>query len=228
MADGRRWSRQSVWVLFPGFLILACALLSGCAAGGFVANKLTPPPRTDAEYTLPKKPTLVLVENYNDPSGSLRADAETLSRYIYDDLLKQTEKKGDKQVPVFDLVDWKKIHDLHTADPAAFQKMTIHEVGKALGAGQVIYVQLLYSDLLGSIGGDMLRGRAGVRARVVDCETGQTLWPSGTSQGEPLGFETELLRAKDGVTGMEVRDDTLQGLGKKIARLFHEWGPQDD
>jgi len=204
-------------------ICLSLLPLAGCAGLGWVTDKLSPPPTVDAKYELPNVPTLVLVENYHD-SGALAADCETLTRFIVEDLQGQKRKKDgkDTEEPLVVLVDWKKANDLRNDDPKKYHDMKISELGKTVGAKQVIYVQLLYSELQGAIGGDLLRGRAGARVRVVDCATGETKWPQGNAGGEPVAYETDLKQTGPETSATQIRQQTLEAMGQSVGGLFHE------
>src|SRR2546426_898908 len=73
------------------------------------------------------------------------------------------------------------LYQLRAADPIKFRKMTIPSVGKAVGAKQVLYVNLTQSRVDLTPGTEMLKGRIGVLVRVVDVTSGVTRWPSGAS-----------------------------------------------
>jgi hypothetical protein len=207
--------------------LLALPMVGGCAALGVAAQRLSPPPTIEAQYVLPKIPTVILVESYHD-GGARIADAETLTRYVYEDLKNQAARKKGKGVEeLVPLVDWKKVYELRSADPGSYAKMKITEIGKRLGAGQVIYVDLIDSGVLEMMGNDVLRGRAAARVRVVDCETGGTKWPEGTSGGMPVGFETDLKRPAEGASYTQVREETLEKMGQKVGRLFHSWQAEE-
>src|SRR5262249_7294049 len=139
--------------------LLLTPLMGGCGAVGVAAYKLSPPPTIEAQYVLPRVPTLVMVENYHDAAAT-RADAETLSRFIYEDLraARIESKEQHKQIELAPLVDWKKIYDLRSQEPDRFNTMKITDIGRELGAEQVIYVDLIYSEVQEMMGSDMMRG----------------------------------------------------------------------
>src|SRR4051812_10680622 len=116
-------------------VLVALLLLTGCNAVGAIAYKIGPPPRTPAKYKPAKELAVIIVENYRNPSAS-DVDSEQLARLIADEL------RNNKVVP---LVAENAIQQLRDADREKFRAMTIPALGRAVGAKQVIYVDLVRS-----------------------------------------------------------------------------------
>ena len=195
--------------------ILALMLLPlvGCATVGMVAYKLSGPEPVPAKYTPAKELTLVLVESFENPSAHV-VDAQRLTAQISIDLERQ------KIVP---LVDVDRLQALRDRDPAAFRKMTIPSIGRAVGAKQVLYVNIV--ELSHETDGTVMRGRTTTMSRFIDTGTGTTLWPTDFAQGFPLNMETPYVRLELDPTGDGVRGRLVREMSDAITKLFYKWTP---
>jgi hypothetical protein len=192
-------------------------LIAGCAAG-YIANEVAGTPTVEAEYVPPKEPTLVLVENYSISAGP-DVDCDRLGRLIEQDL---TENK------VVPLVDDAALSNLRDRDLDAYRKMSIAAIGQAIGAKQVIYVNVLEYGSDSPIGGDIVKWKARVKVKVVDTSTGASRWPLELAEGEPLEVETDY-KESDHDSGSEIVRDTLnKNLADKVDKLFHSWQKEHD
>ena len=196
--------------------LLAVALLSagaaGCNAIGVAAYAASGGAKVPPEYKLQNRATLVLVENYENPEV-FTVPAERLGRNI-------TGELTDSKVATF--IDPEKASDLKSADPTDFRKMDIPAVGRAVGARQVIYVNLVKFTTDSPLGGDRFVGKAEARVKVVDANTGQTIWPLDSSGGRDIKYETKVTQGIDDTNLTIVQDQLCQTFGEKIAKLFHE------
>lgn len=207
---------------------LCCVGLTGCnlAAGAGVASyKLFGPPAVDPVYVPTAEPMLVLVENYRNPAGA-SPDAEQVAQFVTENLKANIKNEKDKP-PKLVLVDQEKLLELQNGRPAEFRKMKIPQVGKALGARQVLYVDLLASGVEMTPGSELLRGRFMARVKIVDVETGQNRWPSDMAEGYPVTWENKPQRPGDKVYPSTVREQALRVGANRVARLFYKWKPQD-
>jgi hypothetical protein len=220
-------------VLYCGLAVLAAGLpffLGGCAEAGIAAYALVGDVPVDAEYELPRVPTLVFVENYVNPDAS-GDDANVLSRYIAADLKKhlgKPEKKNGKKLPPLKLIDPMDLYNLRMADSTKFHQMEIQQIGRKLGAKQVIYVSMYSMDVQELGAADMMRGSGAARVKVVSSATGQTLWPEESSGGYPVSFESKLITPQQNTTAEQVRDKTMRRMAHEIARLFYKWNPSNE
>jgi hypothetical protein len=196
-------------------IFLAAAMFaSGCNAAGALWYKVAGAPPVPAKYEPIKQPTLVLVENYRNPALT-EFDADRVARAVNDDL-----KKND----VAPLIDHDQLLALRDADPDKFRSMTIPSVGRAVGAKQVIYVDLIESEVQGDASRGVVRGKTAARVRVVDVETGQTLWPVDAQAGAQVGSKVPYAELTES-SANEVHDVMLTSLSEQIGRLFHKWKP---
>lgn len=198
-------------------LQIALLLMVGGAAGGCVAGalayKFSPPPTVPAEYKPDKQPTLVFVENYQNPD-LVAVQADRLSREV------SRELSDHKAVPI---VAPEKLIDLKNAKAASFHAMNVPAVGQALGARQVIYVDLVQFSVDPQPGSEMMKGKADARVKVVDAQTGRTLWPRDISGGRQIKLETPFVRIAGGDSPDSLQEEMYHTLGDKIAKLFYDW-----
>jgi hypothetical protein len=191
---------------------LLCVVLAGCTIIGAAAAKLAPDPVIPPQFPLAKEPTLVLVENYHNPA-SLRLQADMVCRAIVDDL------KANDVAP---LVDTEDAADLRHKDAVAYRKMPLDAIGKAVGASQVIYVDLESFEVTHALASELYSGAAMARVRVVG-DTGEVLWPTDSAGGYPINVKVNPQRRAQGVAEDAVREQLTAALSEKIGRLFHKW-----
>jgi hypothetical protein len=197
--------------------VILIGLLSGCSAVGAIAYKIHGPEAIAAKYVPDRQPMLILVENFRRPSAAF-TDAEILTRYLADELSNHD---------VAPLVDQSKVQELRADKPEEFGKMSIAAIGRTAGAKQVLYVQIVESDVQRLAGADTLQGRAAVRVRIVDAATGESRWPADLAEGYPLSYGTQL-GGGDVSNVMKVRQQIYQVLAGSIAKLFYKWKPEDE
>ena len=191
-------------------LALLLCFAGGCNVGGFAADALTPRIR-NAQYVPPKTQTmLVLVENRTNP-GMVVAEAEQLANVIITDL---------KDHEVCGITDPQKLQDLRDRLGTKVDKMSISDLGKALGANQVLYVNLVHLQLANTEGLPQ-SGEMELRVHVVDVKTNDTVWPLGSADF-PLTFKTPLTVDVDSRKLEIIRNGLLCDAGTTVGRLFHD------
>lgn len=218
--------------LAPAFLTSLLLLLllvpAGCnvvSAGAIVGEKIFGPAAIDPVYTLGPEPVLVLVENYRNPVGAL-SDSEEVTRFIVEHL--RDNLKVDKDdPPKITLIDPDRLIEFQNARPSEYGKMKIPQIGKALGAKQVLYVDLMVSGVDLTPGSELLRGRFNAVVKVVDVATGQTRWPNDIIDGYPVSWESKPQRPGDEVYPAAVRERALRVGANRVARLFYKWKPDE-
>ena len=111
-----------------------------------------------------------------------------------------------------------------------FIRWKIQEIGRQLGAKQVLYVTLDSIGVQSTGGSEMMRGMGSARVKVINCATGQTQWPEESTGGFPVNFESKLLTPQQEVTYEQARDGTMRHFhgGLSISRLFYKYNPSDD
>jgi hypothetical protein len=219
------------WMLLISSLLAGLAMsAAGCQAAGALAYVVAGDAPVEPEYKLPRVETLVFVENYTNADVT-EDDADVLSRYIVDNLKKNlnNKKKEDKkqEIPMV-FVDPLGLYDLRTADAEKFHQMKIQEIGRQLGAKQVLYVTLDSIGVQSTGGSEMMRGMGSARVKVINCATGQTQWPEESTGGFPVNFESKLITPQQEITYEQARDGTMRTMALSISRLFYKYNPSDD
>jgi hypothetical protein len=211
---------QSRRALFTVLYLLSSILVltphTGCSLAGVIAGKVAGPPPIKAQYVPPKdKPMLVLVENYRNPAATA-VDGQHLALRIEEEL------RSRRIAPV---VGAEKL-DAVRADPA-YGKMTIPAVGRAAGAGQVLYVNVAKFSVENTVGGEMLQGRTEMTVRVVDAATGVTRWPADAATGYPVAIQTPWVRRGEGASESTLRDQMCRRAAYDMVKLFRKHSPEE-
>jgi hypothetical protein len=193
-------------------LAMICFCGSGCEVLGTIAHIAVGDPPIPAQYVPPKAPTLVLVENFRSP-GAVQLDGDMIAHLVCEEL----KEKGK-----LDVIDPDKLVPIREEDPAKFQKMSIPELGKAVGAKQVIYVDLIESDFSSDTSQSVVHATATARVRVVDVASTQTLWPASPPGGKELSNKIDF-DPVDTSHALSMRTDMLTQLSSQISKLFYTW-----
>ena len=196
------------------FLVSA---LGGCQIAGIVADKVSPP-TVEAMY-VPGKTTqlLVIAENYRQPTQSA-SDADRVAKLVGDELAKEE---------VALIVSREKLSLVKDMRPAEYAKMSVVDLGKAVGAQQVLYIDLSGIGVGAQPGSDVLKGIAQATVKVIDISSGEVVFPQDVAEGVPVTFETPIYHASPRATPDAVRAQAILGLSAKIGRLFHSYHPRD-
>lgn len=208
----RRRAPATLRLLFSTLVSLLS--LDGCTPAGALAYKLAGPRPIPAQYKPTKEPMLVLVENYHNPSAA-RLDAYQLSNRLADEL------RFYRVAPVVDPSTLETVQ----SDPA-YAKMTIPAIGRAVGAGQILYVHVKRFAVEETVAGEMIKGTAEMTVRVVDARTGATRWPIDAS-GHPVLIAMPWQRQVDGATDVGLRDQMSRSAATYIVKLFRKYSAED-
>ena len=214
-------SRPPRFVFIIRCAALAALACSGCAPVGAIVNKVVPEPPVPARY-VPNKtaPVLVLVENYRNPAAA-RMDAQRVAMHVADEL------REYRIAPVVDPADAEALRSRPD-----YHLMKVEEVGRAAGAGQVLYVNFQKFDTEYTTGGEMVKGSAEMRVRLVDAHTGQTLWPRSLPEGHPVVAESPWVRTptgdREGTSEPQLRDQVARRAAHEIVKLFRPWRQEDE
>jgi len=198
-------------------VILLALSAGGCNIIGWVGHAV--PDKVPAVYKLPKRPTLILVD---DPQRQLRDPAlasVVLSRVAFD----LTENKVVKKVvPVVE------VNKVAAKEGANFELMSAGSLAKQLDADQVIQVQVERVELEPSPG--LVQPTALVYVKVVDAD-GKRLFPAGDAGGaapSPRGYPltVKLPQAAPNVQAQQHAPALLRALasrtGTRVAQLFYQ------
>jgi hypothetical protein len=202
-------------MLFRVLCVLALPLVPGCAAA-VIAHKVMGPPPIPAQYVPAKEPMLVLVENYHNPSATA-IDGRFLELRIEEELQVRN---------IAPVIRADRLESVRS-DPA-YEKMTIPAIGRAVGAKQVLYVNVRAFGVESTVGGEMIKGNSEATVRVVDAATGDTRWPNDNPTGYPLKVTTPWLRQGADATEASLRDRMADQTADALVKLFRKYSPDDD
>lgn len=207
-------ARRLMIALSPCLLVALSLLLNaGCNVIGAIAYKASGDPTVPAVFPLPPdKKTLVLVENFHNPAA-LRLESDAVARHLAEEL----KMHGPGSV-----VEPAAADALRQSRGDAYRAMPIDAIGRALGAAQVIYVDLDEFEITHALASDMLGGRAEARVRVVD-EAGKVLWPTDSATGHAVAVRVHPQRAAPGSDELSARRQLHAKLADRIAKLFYNW-----
>lgn len=209
----RRFPARLAPLVIMGALALVLMTSGGCALFGFLAYTFTPP-RVEAMYKPPLTPILVLVENRDNP-GMLVAETDQLTAFILDELA---------AFEVAPLIPRDKLEHLRDSNPD-IDKLTISQIGKELGAQQVLYVDLQRISI-GALGGIPAHGRVDARVHMVDVATGKMTFPRNSEEGWPISIETPITQDIKESDLPGVSENLLRAAGTTIGRMFHKYNPE--
>lgn len=201
-------------LLLPFYFCLLTS--SGCNVVGAVLAKTAPPPTIKAEYALAKEPTLIMVENFNNPAA-LRLEADSVAHHL------AGEFELHKVAPV---VDRAKADKLRKEKGAEYRKMPLDAIGRAVGAKQVIYVDLQRFEIGQAIASEQYTGRAEANVRIVD-DSGVVLWPTDTAAGYPVSVKIEPDPGATAAGDHAARNRLHAALADRIAKLFRDWQAEE-
>jgi hypothetical protein len=199
-------------------VLLAGALgaLAGCSLAGAVIDRASAP-TVDAKYVPNKKDSmLVLVESYGlslDSGIESQHMALTLDRSLREDKIAK-------------MVDQQSLERLRDADPVRYRKMSIADIGRRVGARQVLYVHIWRDEIVKPPGSGQMRGHIEAVVKIVDTTTGDTRWPTDASS-EAVQFTTEWIPESSGTTEADLRAKMADQMAQDIGRLFHDYHPDE-
>lgn len=206
---------------------LACAMLAGAGALLASCNIITPvayaiegPGQIDAEYTLPKKKTVVFVDDPRNifPRTALRT---TLGDAVAFDLMRR--ELLDSTVATRDAIALARA----SGGADAGNLTSIESIARMLDCAQVIHVQPTIFDIAGRNDTQGLRPTAIVRVKVLDMEQRIRAYPA--AEILPEGREvtatireddSSVLRTRSG--RVQVEDELVRKVASEVTKLFYK------
>jgi hypothetical protein len=196
-------------------LALAAVLCAtaGCTILGLAASKAVGDADVPAAYKPAKAPTLVLAENWRDPS-SVSMDAQTIEGLVVEDL------RQHNAVPIANTAP---LEELRSSHPDEFHERTLRQLGELVSADQVIYINLVSMNVSHAEGSEVWHGQAHAMVRVVDVSTGSTLWPPQSTDGLGVDAATSYMNndQTQEPTELTIRESLQRELADKVAELFY-------
>jgi len=192
-------------------LTMLC-LLGGCTILSVVSQRTVGNP-VDAKY-VPKKTDsmLVLVESYG-----LALDSDIESQHMT--LVLRRVLNDAKIAP---LVDQQSLEQLKDLDPQKYAPMTIADIGRRVGARQVLYVNIWRSEIVKPAGSGQMRGHMDAVVKIVDADTGDTRWPMD-APSEDVQITTDWTVESQDKTESDLRAQMADEMAEDIGKLFHNY-----
>lgn len=201
---------------------------AGCEGPGFLAYVIAGPPKVDAQFVLDKRPTLVVVDDPNlllgDPSYPAVVGANVGFNLIQ-----------NKALPESMVVSQDRLTTLAKELGNRYGVTPIDQVGKTLGAEQVIYVFIRTVSV--QVDNTYYHPTASVEVKVIDVPTGGRLFPVKASDpvnnATPPGYNLTVGLRKQ--TMDETRRTALtmlarslaERIGLETAQLFYKHVPAE-
>ncbi len=198
--------------LQASLLIAIVAFANGCAVIGVPLHSAFGDPPIPAQFEPAKVPTLVLVENPRSP-GDVQVDADQIAQQVCEEL--RTKAK-------MEIIDPDKVAQLREEDPRKFHAMFITDIGKAVGAKQVIYVDLIESAVTGDLTQTTVQAQAVAHVRVVDIASGNAVWPASPPDGKEMSNKMDF-DSTDSSRAVAMHMELLTQLSSQISKLFYTW-----
>lgn len=219
------FAASGLWVA----LVLALGSLGGCNIIGFFAN-VAATEQVPARYTLPVRPTLVLVDDPTNALGDPGLSGLIASKVGQDLTARRL---------VSSVVDPRRTTELAAQMGPDWLRVPADQVGRQLGAAQVIHVHIVSASLAREPG--VFVPSALVYVKVIDTSTGKRLFPSADSTEWPepstppelavgaRGYPLRVLMSYR-VAGerdpqaviLELRRSLAERIGRDVARLFYQ------
>lgn len=200
------------------FRLLLCITLplgaGGCIIAGFAASVYGDLP-VAAVYSPANVPMLVLVKDTPDPTG-MKIEADTVAREI--------EKQIDRH-RIAPLVPEQKVDQFRRTNLSGFSTLPPAEIGRAVGAEQVLYVRIVDSSIDSGTAQDMLKGQMVTVISIIDPKTGKTLWPTDGSDGSTVRTATPMVRVAGQNSPATVSRALYTGVADQIVKLFRKHKP---
>ena len=209
--------------------LLMALCFSGCGSEGYLSHLINGPDKVPAVYTLEEQPTLILVDDpadlFNDPNIAL-----TVAINIEFNL-NQNKVLVGKTIPA------REIANLQAKAGDRFKTMPVDQIGRELGAEQVLYV--LIDDITMEQVPGVYRPKATVQVKVIDAAAGRRLFPNPPApnqppsdmpvRGHPVVTELHYKGPNQGSQGALslLRRQLAEVLGRDIARQFYRWKPPE-
>jgi hypothetical protein len=199
------------------FLLPLLLFVPGCNLMGFAADKAGEYATQDAQYVPKDEPTVVIAENWKNPSGT-ELDSEEMARDVYDELRSNDFKS---------LIDPVSVIDLRSQRPD-FHSLSVSQIGKLVGAKQVIYINVTSVQLMSAEGSDSVHGQVTGRVKVIDVETAEARWPTDSMEGYPISISSPMATAHNDRDETTLRADLIQAAAIRVSKLFYKSKVEDD
>ncbi|MBT5657760.1 MAG: hypothetical protein HOI89_08270 [Phycisphaerae bacterium] len=211
-----QYSTWSPWLARVACLVIAAAWLSqlgGCNIAQAVETLTRPDPVEKAKYDLPDLPTVVMFDDYYSVVTPVRIRRDIAEEAT---IVLMERADMDDMVSPLDAIRMAKKMD------KSVERAAIHEVGKAIGVDQVIYVEPLRFLIPAIVGTS--EPMAAFRVKVIDVKTGKRVFPADEKSG--WSVQVSIPRAESQRIASSgpsaIRKELATRSGDAIASLFFD------
>jgi hypothetical protein len=206
------------WLRIARYALAAGSVwtLTGCGLTGVAASR-TQVSNVNAQY-IPNKTDamLIMVESYG---LSMDSGIETEHMTL---VLRKTFEDGK----IASLVDQQALERLKDAGPQQYTPMTIADVGRKVGARQVLYVNIWRSEIVKPAGSGQMRGHMDAVVKIVDSASGDTRWPND-APSEAVEITTDWTPEGADTTENDLRAKMADQMAADIGKLFQNYHPDE-
>lgn len=203
-------------------LLCAVALLhAGCNYAGPILYAIQPEPTIEAQFQLEDRPTVVFVD---DRDGVLipATLADVIADHASEELM--IHEVVTTAIRPRDAMALARSRDRHN------NLMSIDAIGEAVGAEQIIYVQM--ETFAESRDRYTPQPVAAARIKVLDVVNDERIFPTGDETIDFILVQTNLGDIdrdlyKSASTRRQIREMLAKALGDDIAKVFYEHKPSD-
>lgn len=204
-------------------MVVSCAVMSqlaGCNIAGPAYAIAAGPPKKPAEYELQDRPTLVFVD---DRENAL--SRRNLRRQIADRVSEDLMVEGVVTRTISPRDGLAVAHAETHHEP-----MAIDEIGRSVGADQVIYIEMLAFAL--SADGTAPVPAARCAIKVIDVQHREKLFPRPGAGDEARvmdipGAPVSMDLYQSNATRRQIEDMLAEVVGVEIAKVFYEHAPRE-
>lgn len=217
-----RLRRHGSLALVP--LLTLGFLLGGCQQVGVIGRPFDAPPKIDAMYTLPDRPTLVLVDDADSLLGNPALSRQIGATAVY-------HLRNHKSLKKVVFIEPQKVADHEIALGEKWPTTPITHVCRALGAEQVVYARVTKVNSL--LGNGLYQPTMQMEVKVLAVD-GTRLWPvdalsdpdkpvAGHSMVVDLGYKMRSTVAIGDTTPDDMARQLTEEAGLALSRLFYSW-----
>lgn len=215
MAWGKKQLATRAGAATIGWCALTFATLpmAGCNILGPAYIFIAGPPKIPAEYQLDRQRTVAVV--IDDP------DSIVPSMGYRRVMLATVQELLASKAKVRQVIDNRDTMAVLARDSAQ-ERMSLTEIGKAIGAEQVVWARIEGYSLAASTG--EYRPNAQLRVKVIDVTANQKAWPNEPQQGFALDVTMRVRPDFTPTTGPEQRaamEELAEYAGRAMAELFY-------
>jgi len=208
-------------ILKLGVLALAwgaVCVLPGCQVAGALMDRGGGGQAVDAKYVPNKQDSmLVLIDTYG---LVLDSDIESQHMAMTLDTCITTDK-------IATVVDQKQLEQLKDANPADYPTMTIADIGRKVGAKQVLYVHISRDEIQKPVGTGQMRGHMEATVKIVDSTTADTRWPAD-APSEAVQITTPWIVESENKSEGDVRALMADQMAQDVEKLFKNYHIEEE